>query len=64
MKLEVKVFEREGWITAEVEDPDGVLLGSSTAPVVEGATFDMRAAVVRAAVEEGLHSRELEGYLS
>jgi hypothetical protein len=58
MKLEINVFERhepgEGWITATVEDHDGNQLASQTAPVTEGATFDQRAAVVRAAVEEAL----------
>lgn len=58
MKLEINVFERhepgEGWITAAVEDHDGNQLASQTAPVVEGATFDQRDAVIRAAVEDAL----------
>ncbi len=55
MKLEINVREpAEGWIAATVENHAGDLLGSQSAPVVEGATFDQRAAVVRAAVEEAL----------
>lgn len=54
MKLEIAVSEREGWVTAAVEDFNGNLLGQETAPVVEGATFDTRAAVIRAAVEAAL----------
>lgn len=57
-KFEIHICERyepdEGWITAAVEDPDGALLASVTAPVVEGATFDIRAAVIRDAVEKAL----------
>lgn len=52
MKLEINVSDSswppEDWITATVEDFHGNLLGSQTAPVVEGATFDQRAAVEEA----------------
>lgn len=52
MKLEINVNdERDGWMSATVEDVDGNVLGDATAPVVEGATFDVRASVIRAAVE-------------
>lgn len=61
MKLEINVHEREGWISASVEDFDGVMLGNVTAPVVDGATFDVRAAVIRAAVEEALTKLETYG---
>jgi hypothetical protein len=58
VKLEINISERhepgEGWISATVEDFHGNLLGSQTAPIVEGATFDQRAAVIRAAVEDAL----------
>lgn len=53
-KLEIRITDRGEWLTAEVEDRQGNLLGAETAPVVEGAAFDMRAAVIRAAVEGAL----------
>lgn len=59
MKLEINVFESGGWVSATVEDFHGNQLASQTAPLVEGATFDQRAAVVRAAVEDAL--AELKG---
>lgn len=53
----INVIERdEDWITAQVEDYGGAMLGESTAPVTEGATFDIRAAVVRDAVENALRA--------
>lgn len=53
----ISVIERdECWITAQVEDYRGAILGESTAPVTEGATFDVRAAVVRDAVENALRA--------
>jgi hypothetical protein len=58
MKLEICVEERESWISATVEDFHGNVLGSDTAPVVDGACFDMRAAVIRAAVERALDHLE------
>lgn len=54
MKLLIEVTDRGEWLAAEVERPNGDLLGSSTAPVVEGATFDMQAAVIRDAMEAAL----------
>ena len=55
MKLVLNVHEYDdGWVSAAVEDWDGNRLGEDTAPVVEGATFDARTAVIRSAVEEAL----------
>lgn len=54
LKLEINVEDIGGWITATVEDRDGAVLGNVTAPIVEGATFDMRGAVIRASVEEAI----------
>lgn len=54
MKLIIEIIEREDWITATVEIDNGDLLATDTSPVVEGATFDSRAAVVRSAVEMAL----------
>lgn len=58
MKLEIIVSKHYDadteWISAEIEDSDGDLLGKVTAPIVEGATFDTRGAVIRAAVEKAL----------
>lgn len=57
-RLEITIVEREGddgqagWITVNVNDYDGNYLGPQvTAPIVEGAEFDQRAAAVRQAVE-------------
>lgn len=55
LKLEVTVVDRGvGWVTATVEDFEGMILGNVTAPVVEGATFDTQGAVIRAAVEKAI----------
>jgi len=55
MKLTVEVFKADGWLRANVEDPEsGALWASTTAPLTEGATFDMRKAIVRDVVEDAL----------
>ena len=54
VKLEIEAVDRGDRLGAAVEDYRGDILGSAMAPVVEGATFDIRAAVIRAAVEEAL----------
>jgi hypothetical protein len=53
MKIEIRVTESDGWIRATAESEGGVL-GESAAPVVDGATFDLRAAVIRDVVEQAL----------
>lgn len=61
LKLEINVFSHtEEWITATVEDADGNEFARVTAPVVEGATFDTRSAVVRAAIEDALFELKAE----
>lgn len=61
MKWEVNVTEHGDdhvkWLQATVEDMDGNLLASVTAPLVGGATFDTRGAVIRAAVEDAIRTR-------
>lgn len=59
MKIEITVTESDGWIRASAES-DGAVLGESAAPVVDGATFDLRAAVIRDVVEHALQ-RDLYG---
>lgn len=54
LKLEINVYDRDGFISAHVEDFEGVQLGEQHAPLVEGANFDARGAVIRAAVEEAI----------
>lgn len=59
MKIEIRYEERdldtEGrWGCARVEDEDGGLLASVTAPIVEGTTFNIRNAVIRESVEKAL----------
>lgn len=59
MKIGITYEERNldtdgSWGTARVEDEDGGLLASVTAPIVEGATFNVRNAVVRESVERAL----------
>jgi hypothetical protein len=58
VRLEINVSEHGDdhtkWLRAAVEDKDGNLLGSVTAPLVEMATFDTRGAVIRAAVESAI----------
>lgn len=59
MKLEIDYNERTDqdggiWGQAMVEDLQGNLIGSVTAPIVKGAAFDQRGAIIRAAVEEAI----------
>lgn len=46
------------WISAQAEDEDGMVLGSETAPLVEGSTFDFRKAVIRECVEQALRGMD------
>lgn len=57
MSWKINITPREGWVSASVENDEGDVLGESTAPVVEGATFDTPGAVIRAAVEEAIAKR-------
>lgn len=57
-KLEINIHEREGWLSASVEDYDGVVLASDTAPIVDGATFDIRRALILAVIAEAIEPRE------
>jgi hypothetical protein len=54
MKMHIDVDERDGWVQATVEADDGAVLGMSTAPLVESATFNFHGAAVREAVEQAL----------
>jgi hypothetical protein len=55
MKLTIEVFKVDDWVRANVEDPgSGALWASMTAPLTEGATFDMRKAIIREVIEEAL----------
>lgn len=60
MKLEINVWENGDWVNATVENFDGDLLGGESAPLVDGATFDARSAVIRSAVEKALTVLEEE----
>jgi hypothetical protein len=53
-RLIIEVEDRGEWISAHVEDFDGNVLGADTAPVVEGASFGTRRAVIRSAIEKAL----------
>jgi len=54
-RLIIEVEDRGKWISAHVEDNDGNVLGADTAPVVEGAAFGTRHAVIRSAIEKALN---------
>jgi hypothetical protein len=60
MKLEINFWENGDWVNATVENFEGDLLGEESAPIVEGATFDVRSAVIRSAVEKALFELKAE----
>lgn len=54
-RWEITITNRsDEWCEVVVEDFDGVVLAQVAAPLVSGATFDTRAATIRAAIEDAL----------
>lgn len=58
--LRISVTDRDNWVTAEVEDKAGNILGQDTAPIVEGATFDAQGAVIKSAVERAVRHLQVK----
>lgn len=60
-RLEITITDdREGWVSATVEDFDGRLVGESHVPVTDGANFNSRAAAIRDATEQAIQAHELQ----
>lgn len=60
VKLVINFHEDGDWANATAETFDGGVLAGDSAPIVEGATFDVRSAVIRSAVEKALFEIKAE----